>query len=186
MTASTGTTARDAALPGAAARISPPTAPATTPGESAADRRAGPSRRGDRGCAAQPQPDQLTARGERRGLAEDRHRRRPRRHPIACRAAARARTRGRARAEAAQRFGRAQRVQQLGRLALIFLVARARWRRGHALQERLVRIASAARSALSAIRNGAAVGRSATSLVVVLSRRRPQRRTGSRGGRRCE
>ena len=140
ITASTGTTARGAALPGAAASIRPPTAPATTPARPPPIDAARPSRRGECGGAAQPEQDELAGASDRAGPAENRHR--PRLGDVPSRVPQqRARERVmRTGAEPPQRLGRAERVQELGGLALLVFVAARCAGRGEALQQRFVRI----------------------------------------------
>ena len=73
MTARTGAIAIGAALPGAAARISPPGGAGRDARQTAARCGARPSPGGDSRGAAQPEPQQLARDRKRRRRAEHRH-----------------------------------------------------------------------------------------------------------------
>ena len=140
MTASTGTTPSEAALPGAARSISPPTAPPRSPerpppidapaqraAASAAARRSLSltNSRAVANGAGSPSIGTSTGLGHvPAGVAQQR----------ACECMARAG------GEPPQRLGRAERVQQLRRFAAVLFVARTGGDASEALQERLVRI----------------------------------------------
>ena len=116
------------------------------PREAAANRRAGPSCRGERGRATQPQGDQLARRRERCGLAENRHRAGLRRHPIAYRATALARMRGAGECRGAE-APRTCRARAAARPPRAALPPRSRWPRRGSRAAAAARYGSTAASA---------------------------------------
>ena len=130
MTASTGTTAREASVPGVVARISPPAAPPNNPARPPPTD--APAHRAAASAAARCSLSVISSRavsssGRR---AENRHRPRFRNVPPGVTQQRSRKRMARARTETTKRFVSSKRVEQLRRFALIFLLACAWLRRG--------------------------------------------------------
>ena len=138
--ASTGITAGDAVPAGDAARIAPPDGAAERAGNAAAERRAGPARRGNARRAAQAQRDEVPGGLGGRRRSQDRHvagaRDVP---PRVTQQGPCARVAG-PDGESREGFSRAEGVEQFRRLALILFVRRAGGHAGDALEQRFERV----------------------------------------------